>query len=104
VTDFIVVSLFKATSSANPNTPIYREVFAQVRAFDPDSAKLTAEERGRYRESEFQTPAGHTVSWEFERVVEVSPVLESVSENGIKDIFSRDFDDMHAYKVLTSAE
>ena len=104
MTDFIVVSLFKATSSANPNTPIYREVFAQVRAFDQDAAKLTAEERGRSRESEFETPAGHTVSWEFERVVEVSPVLESVSENGIKDIFSRDFDDIHAYNVLTSAE
>lgn len=104
MTDFIVVSLFKATSSANPNTPIYREVFAQVRAFDPDSAKLTAEEKGRSRESEFKTPTGHTVSWEFERVVEVCPVLETVSENGIKDIFSRDFDDIHAYEVLTSAE
>ncbi len=104
MTDFIVVSLFKATSSANPETPIYREVFAQVRAFDPQAAQLTAEERGKSRESEFKTPAGHTVSWQFEKVVEVSPMLEAVSENGIKDLFSRDFDDLHAYEILIQAE
>ncbi len=104
MTDFIVVSLFKATSTANPDMPIYREVMAQVRAFDPDAARLTAEERGRLRESAFQTPQGHTVSWQFEKVVEVSPMLEDVSENGIKELYSRDFQDIHAYEVLTTMD
>jgi hypothetical protein len=104
MTDFIVVSLFKATSSANPGEPIYREVMAQVRAFDPDSARLTAEERGRSRETEFQTPSGNIISWQFERVVEVSAMLETVSENGIKDLYSRDFQDFNAYKKLLGFE
>lgn len=100
MTDFIVVSLFKATSSANPDQPIYREVMAQVRAFDAEAARLTAEERGRSRESEFRAPNETMISWQFERVVEVSPMLESVSENGIKDLYSRDFQDLEAYNSL----
>jgi len=104
MTDFIVVSLFKATSSANPDTPIYREVMAQVRAFDKDAARLTAEERGRSRESEFQTPKGNIVSWQFETVIEVSPMLEDVSKNGIKDLYSRDFQDLNAYDLLIGSK
>lgn len=104
MTDFIVVSLFKATSSTNPDESIYREVMAQVRAFDPEAARLTAEERGLSRESQYQTPTGHTISWQFERVVEVSPMLESVSKNGIKDLYSRDFQDLNAYSSLTEMD
>lgn len=91
----IAILLFK--SSGTP--PLYSEDFVLLYAESADEAERKAVERGRLEETSYLSATGETVTWTFERVVDVNAALEDDLTRDA-DLYSRNFRNMTAYQAF----
>lgn len=100
MTIYIGLVLNKATSDVKTRTPLYQEVTVEVKAFDEASARQAIEAHAKRRETSYQNEAGDTITWTFEKIIDVSAVLEENFTDGVRDLYARHFKDLEAYKLL----
>ena len=88
MTIYIGLVLNKATSDVEGRAPLYQEVVVEVKAFDEASARQAIEAHAKRRETSYQNASGDTVTWSFENIIDVSPVLEENFTDGY-EIYTR---------------
>ena len=103
MTIYIGLVLNKATSDVEGRAPLYQEVVVEVKAFDEASARQAIEAHAKRRETSYQNASGDTVTWSFENIIDVSPVLEENFTDGVRDLYLRHFKDLEAYTRLAKS-
>lgn len=94
--------LNKAVSSVKGAKPLYQEVFVEVKAFDVEAAKSAIKAAAKKEETSYKNETGDIITWTFERVIDVSPVLNENFKDGVRELYSRHFRDIEAYKAFDS--
>ena len=97
MTIFIGVVLNKATSDVKDRSPLYQEVVVEVKAFDEASAWQAIEANARKGETVYKNAVGDTITWTFDKIQDVSVVLEENFTDGVRQLHVRHFKDIAAY-------
>ena len=103
MTIFIGVVLNKATSDVKNRAPLYQEVVVEVKAFDEASARQAIEANARKEETSYKNAAGDTITWAFDKIQDVSVVLEENFTDGVRQLHARHFKDIGAYNKTASS-
>ena len=103
MTIFIGVVLNKATSSVKGRAPLYQETIVEVKAFDESAARQAIESNARADETSYKNEAGDTITWAFDKILDVSVVLEENFTDGVRQLHARHFKDIDAYKKMADS-
>ena len=103
MTIFIGVVLNKATSDIKNRAPLYQEVVVEVKAFDEASARQAIEANARKEETSYKNAAGDTITWAFDKIQDVSVVLEENFTDGVRQLHARHFKVIGAYNKTASS-
>lgn len=96
---YVAVLLFKASSSAVNDNPLYEESFILIKATTLDEAKEKALVYGNQEQCTYQNEFGDTISWSFMQIVDISSVLQDIF-NDETELYSRHFRNYDAYKLF----
>lgn len=103
MTIFIGLVLNKATADVKDRAPLYQETVVEVKAFDEAAARQAIEANARGKETSYKNAAGETITWKFERVLDISKVLEENFTDGVRQLHARHFKDIEAHTRMNNS-
>lgn len=95
---FIAIILYEASSGHETFKPMYEESIVEVLASSTDDAKEKAFALAKKREVSYENAYGHKISWKLKSIIDVSEVLETHPEKDTRELYSRHFYNIEAYK------
>ena len=103
MTIYIGVILNKATSDVKDRAPLYQETVVEVKAFDESAARQAIETNARGKESSYKNAAGDIITWKFDKILNVSKVLEENFTDGVRQLHARHFKDLEAHTKMVGS-
>ncbi|MDQ1293240.1 MAG: hypothetical protein QG608_1121 [Actinomycetota bacterium] len=93
---FIALLLSRSSSDRPGYRPLWQEDMVLIRATSLPEGKARAKARGERAQTSYANESGETITWTFDRVVDIAEALED-DLSGDADLYSRAFRNYQAY-------
>jgi len=96
-TKYIGLALFEISTST---VKMYEENILEIEASSQEEAEKLLTAYGKESSHEYKNEKDELVQKSFMQIIDISEVLYEEAENNVRELYSRHFDDLEAYKKI----